>query len=354
MLSALTALLLLLTQGRALALFWVLEDAGNSFSAFKATMVVPQQPVKPGSYFIWLGLESTSSSANYKPVGNGVLQPVLTFGHSCAPNTDQIANPNGTWYVSGLYVNLGQDNNFPEAFGCKGGNVMDVMPGDHLVSSITRMPGSSIWVQTITNKGKACQPQSGGVPLSKNGKDCSVQFSYDMMNQAQTFAILEVELLHNATVDFNVEFRDILLSTDTRDSSVDSGAFCSSAAVLGTVEKCSDIKLREDGLLCKVHSCVFQASRVNPITETVRPASKMQNAMVVKQPTKAKLAELAAAMAVKFAKDAEKALKDVKTSAVKSGQQAWEAASAGADAALAEVAAVLDVKKEKKGKPGRR
>ncbi|KAJ3240343.1 hypothetical protein HDU81_004011 [Chytriomyces hyalinus] len=352
--SALTALLFALIQGHALAFFWVLEDANNSFNAFEATMVVPQQPVKPGSYFIWLGLESTSSSTNYKPVGNGVLQPVLTFGHSCAPNKDQIANPNGTWYVSGLYVNLGQDNNFPDAFGCKGGNIMDVMPGDHLVSSIARMSGSSTWVQTITNKGKACQSQSGGVPLSKNGKDCSVQFSYDIKNQAQTFAILEVELLHNATVDFNVEFRDIQLSVDVRDSSADSGAFCSDAAVLGTVEKCTDIKLSDDGLLCKVHSCVFQASHANPIKETVRPASKMQNAMVVKQPTKAKLAELAAAMAAKVAKDAEKALKDVKTSFVESGRQALAAANAGADAALAEVAAVLGVEKEKKGKPARR
>ncbi|KAI8613176.1 hypothetical protein BC830DRAFT_498517 [Chytriomyces sp. MP71] len=245
MLRYTTAIAILLCQltVRSTAFFWMLKDANNSFNSFSANMVVPQNPTNPGSYFIWIGLQSTRNSTNYQPTGNGVLQPVLTFGHSCAPHTEQIASPNGTWHVSGLYVNLGLDNARSEKVGCFGGDVMDVAPGDTL--------------------DKACSVQSGGqyVKDGPGAHGCTVIFTYDMSGQAQTFAIMEVELLHHALVDFDVTFQDIKLSTDNEDSAVKVDQFCTTNHGLAAVENCSNVKY--DHNQCTIGSCVFSASPAN-------------------------------------------------------------------------------------------
>ena len=57
----------------------------NAVLSFKTTLQVPKPPTQRQTLFIWPGLQSRDGAADPGRVGNGVLQPVLTWGGSCAP-----------------------------------------------------------------------------------------------------------------------------------------------------------------------------------------------------------------------------------------------------------------------------
>ena len=48
-------------------------------------LTVPTKPPPTGTVFLWPGVQPLRGGPNFAPVNNGVLQPVLTWGSSCAP-----------------------------------------------------------------------------------------------------------------------------------------------------------------------------------------------------------------------------------------------------------------------------
>ena len=89
------------------------------------TLTVPAKPPASGTLFLWPGLQPLPGGKNYDPIGNGVLQPVLTWGGTCAPTAP---NSYASWWISAQYVNTyGTDQGYT---GCHGGQGMDVAVGD--------------------------------------------------------------------------------------------------------------------------------------------------------------------------------------------------------------------------------
>ena len=49
------------------------------------TMTVPAKPAATsGTLYVWPGIQPYSYSQNFNPVGDGILQPVLSIGGTCA------------------------------------------------------------------------------------------------------------------------------------------------------------------------------------------------------------------------------------------------------------------------------
>ncbi|RYF11084.1 MAG: hypothetical protein EOO40_03950 [Deltaproteobacteria bacterium] len=103
------------------------------------TLLVPPKPRASGTDFIWPGLQPYTGSPNPNNMSFGVLQPVLTWGPSCAPN--QLPDDVYTfWWVSGQFV---------DDSGCYGGATMQVAPGDGLLMDLVLK--KSVWTQTVTD-----------------------------------------------------------------------------------------------------------------------------------------------------------------------------------------------------------
>jgi len=126
--------------------------AGNEIVSLSTKLVVPGPPdrsVNPaGTLFLWPGLQPRPDDANFLPIDNGVLQPVLTWGRSCAPGVQ----PKDGWWISAQYVNT--VGNYTGYMGCFGGPIISAEAGDKLLISMSLY--RSIWTQTIldlkTNK----------------------------------------------------------------------------------------------------------------------------------------------------------------------------------------------------------
>jgi hypothetical protein len=144
----------------------------NAILSLRATMEVPAKPKPAGTVFLWPGLQPLPGGKNYNPVGNGVLQPVLTWGGTCASNAP--ANSYANWWIAAQYVNVyGNDHSHT---GCLGGKGMDVQVGDLL--DISMSVDENIWNQTVTDE--------------QSGK--TVTYDIDMLGQAQLWGIFEIEL----------------------------------------------------------------------------------------------------------------------------------------------------------------
>jgi hypothetical protein len=156
-------------QGSAGFVAFVVSPS-NEISSLVTTLTVPEQPPASGTLFLWPGLQPLPGGRNYDPINNGVLQPVLTWGPSCAPHS-----PTGhtSWWISSQYVNTFGSN--PGFTGCKGGDAMNVAVGDDLLLEMTVV--NRIWTQTATD-------------LTNQR---SVSFDFDLQNQAQGIAELVIE-----------------------------------------------------------------------------------------------------------------------------------------------------------------
>jgi hypothetical protein len=122
-----------------------LAAAGNEIVSLNTKLVVPAKPQTGGTLFLWPGLQPRPDDANYWPIGNGVLQSVLTWGPSCAPGDRPKGGP--SWWISGQYVNdLGNTMGYQ---GCQGGTIIGVSSMDTLLINISLV--RSIWRQTILN-----------------------------------------------------------------------------------------------------------------------------------------------------------------------------------------------------------
>ena len=116
-------------------------NSKNQIVRLQTTLTVLPKPPASGTLFLWPGLDP--NGANFYPIDNGVLQPVLTWGSSCAPGTQPRAY--STWWISAQYVNTNGSN--PGFIGCYGGPVMSVNVGDTLNMDI-QLTGT-VWNQTV-------------------------------------------------------------------------------------------------------------------------------------------------------------------------------------------------------------
>jgi hypothetical protein len=135
------------------------------------TMIVPAKPNgTSGTLYVWPGIQPLGNSKNFYPLGNGILQPVLSVGPTCAPGAP---NDYASWWISGQYVNVsGAIGNG----GCLGGSGMDVAVGDQLDIAMTL--SGTVWTQLVMDR------QTG----------MSVKFDMDLMGQSQDWATLAIEI----------------------------------------------------------------------------------------------------------------------------------------------------------------
>lgn len=206
-------------------------NAQNQIVRLQTTLTVPSKPAATGTLFLWPGLQP--GGANLLPIDNGVLQPVLTWGRSCAPGTQPKAY--STWWISAQYVNTyGKAQGYT---GCSGGPVMSVEVGDTL--RIDMQLTGTVWSQVVTDA------QTGA----------SVSFSKDMMGQAQNSAYFDVEE-YSASPVSTVVFTDTTLTYGSPDA-----ADCK-LSMRGQTDFVSIPQPSADGLQCFVSQIVLRAQGI--------------------------------------------------------------------------------------------
>jgi hypothetical protein len=150
-------------------------------------------------------LGPATNSADFNPINDGVLQPVLSWGNSCAP-TPQPSAFSG-WWISGQYVNtFGAD---PGYTGCFSGDSLIVNPGDALLINMTLDSTTGIWLQTVTDA----------------NTNQSISFSINMQSQGQNWAYFAMEFWYGATMTTPVTFTNTTLTF----VSADTQNWCSSS-----------------------------------------------------------------------------------------------------------------------------
>jgi len=125
---------------------------GCGFTYLQASMIVPNYISPQGTLFLWPGFQP--SGTNYEPIRNGVLQPVLTFGSSCAPNPTGIKS--NQWWISGQYVNTDNTPGIPTQFqGCHGGDRIALTAGDLVTVTMEYNEDTKTWLQTCQVNGNS-------------------------------------------------------------------------------------------------------------------------------------------------------------------------------------------------------
>jgi hypothetical protein len=152
-------------------------NSPNQILRFETTLKVPALPPKPKSenevLFLWPGLQPDEKGAHFQPIGNGVLQPVLTYGVSCAPTQQPKAF--ASWWISAQYVNtLSKHKQYK---GCLSGPSMLVKPGDELFIEFKLNATTNNWQQLVRN--------------NTNGK--AVMFEHNLGGQEQNYAEFFIE-----------------------------------------------------------------------------------------------------------------------------------------------------------------
>jgi hypothetical protein len=181
------------------------------------------------------------------PINNGVLQPVLTWGPTCAPNAPN-GNPYASWWISAQYVNTNlamTSPEFPMYGGCHGGPGMDASVGDSLNISMT-LNGES-WTQTVTDA------QSGE----------SVSYAIDMMNQIQDIGEFVIE------GDSQEPVSDVIFTSTTLTFASSQPTACQ-PQFRGTNDYFSAPQASVDGLHCCIQKIILRAQGV-PATSPDAP-----------------------------------------------------------------------------------
>ena len=157
--------------------------AGNEIVGLFTKLVVPPKPPRVGTLYLWPGLQPRRG-ADYYPIDNGVLQPVLTWGPSpCAAGKQP--EEFSTWWISGQYVN--SFGNYTGYEGCHSGPVMAVNPKDQLLIGMSLF--QSIWTQTVLVLGTTKY----------------TDFHFGLGTQAQGFAWFSIEP-YDGAISSDVEF----------------------------------------------------------------------------------------------------------------------------------------------------
>lgn len=160
------------TNSRNYAVIMFNLPAPNKISRFQTILTVPKVPSAKNTLFIWPGLQH-SGGADPGRIGNGVLQPVLTWGPSCNPKAPGKGNDYKGWWISAMYVNISTSAAGPG--GCAGGEAMDTQVGDRLYIDFANK--GTEWTQTVVN--------------FANMK--KVDFTIDLKGQDQNWVIWDIE-----------------------------------------------------------------------------------------------------------------------------------------------------------------
>jgi len=165
----------------------------NEFIAVRTSITVPEKPPTVGTVFLWPGLDP-GPSPRFLPIDNGVLQPVLTWGTSCAPGLQPPAYT--SWWISAQYVNtFGHEPGYTD---CHGGPNMRVSPGDVLDLSL-QLHGT-IWTQIIRDE-------------RTNG---SARFAFDLRGQPQNLLYFGIERYGGRPIS-PVRFRNTTIAVARHD-----------------------------------------------------------------------------------------------------------------------------------------
>lgn len=199
----------------------------------QTTLMVPPSPPATGTLFLWPGLEPLTGSANFQPIGTGVLQPVLTWGSSCAPGTQPRAY--SSWWISAQYVNtLGSA---PGYMGCYGGPTMTVAVGDAL--DIDMQLTGTAWNQTVTD--------------GRTGT--AVSFKEDLGGQGQNWVLFSIEG-YSASPVSGVTFLNTVITYAAADS-----AHCK-LDTRGPTDFVSVPQASSDGLQCSIQEIILRAQGI--------------------------------------------------------------------------------------------
>lgn len=163
--------------GRNLAYVILTVPSPNKVLNFKTWLTVPEEPAERQTLFIWPGLQHRGGNDPGR-VGNGVLQPVLTWGPSCASSAPASSRSYSSWWIAAMYVNISTRAAGPS--GCAAGDAMDTPVGDRLVIEFD-VQGNE-WTQTVTN-------------LSSMEK---VDLTWDLEGQDQNMVIWDIEVPSSA------------------------------------------------------------------------------------------------------------------------------------------------------------
>lgn len=206
-------------------------NSKNQMVRLQTTLAVPPQPPASGTLFLWPGLQP--NGANFEPIDNGVLQPVLTWGPSCSPGKPPRSY--STWWISGQYVNT--NGSYSGYTGCLGGPIMSVGVGDAL--NIDMALAGTTWTQTVTD--------------AQTGQ--SVSYAIDMMNQAQNLAYFVIEEYSSAPVS-EVVFTDTTITFGAPDA-----ADCK-LAMRGQNDFVSVPVASSDGRSCAIPAIILRAQGI--------------------------------------------------------------------------------------------
>jgi hypothetical protein len=209
----------------------IAANASNEIVRLHTTLVVPPEPPPSGTLFLWPGLDP--NGANFNPINNGVLQPVLTWGSSCAPGTQP--RPYSTWWISSQYVNT--NGNVSGYTGCSGGSVMSVNVCDTLDMDI-QLSGT-VWTQTVTD----------------TQTNRTVTYSIDMKSQSQNLAYFVIEEYSSAPVSE-------VIFTDTTITFASSVAADCKVNTRGQNDYVSTPVASSDGLTCSISQIILRAQGI--------------------------------------------------------------------------------------------
>jgi len=226
-----------MSRGRGSGSVEFMISAGNEVTRLQTTMEVRAKPNGSDTLFLWPGLEPLEGGENFNPIGRGVLQPVLTWGSSCAPGSPRRSQG---WWISAQYVNtLGSD---PEYRGCFGGEVMNVAIGDQL--QIDMSLKGSIWSQTVTDEA--------------SGK--TVDFDMDLEGQDQLWIMFQIEMPTSTKPSADVVFTNTVITMAKPEPEA-----CRPSR-RGTTDYYSAPMASRDGLRCCMARLVLRSSGVGATT----------------------------------------------------------------------------------------
>lgn len=203
----------------------------NRIVGLQTTLLVPAHPPESGTLFLWPGLQPQTGGAGYDPIGNGVLQPVLAWGDSCAPGIEPTTY--ATWWISGQYFD--DEGTDPGHKGCYGGPIMPAPVDEPL--RLTMTLSGTVWHQTVVGPGG------------------HVAFDEDLAGQSQNRAEFVIEGYSAAPVA-DVIFTDTTItfaSPDTEDCAV---------ARRGQNDFVSTPVPSSDGMSCFIGEIVLRARGV--------------------------------------------------------------------------------------------
>jgi hypothetical protein len=225
---------------------WVLLTAptnnNNQVVEFRTVLSVPATPPASGTLFLWPGLQPIHASANFDVLDNGVLQPVLTWGPTCAPGSP--AQSYNSWWISGQYVNTNitsSSANYSAYYDCHGGPGMTVAVGDDL-DLVFALKDTS-WTQTVTNR-RTSQ---------------SVSYTIDLLGQGQNMAEFVIEEYSSKPVS------DVIFTSSVVTFASPAQTACQPAQQ-GINDYFSAPRASVDGLRCCIDKVILRAEGVAATT----------------------------------------------------------------------------------------